>query len=287
MAKQWDYFNRTTDQKEQMSVLVDAAHAGYAPLPGFTRLLSIVINLYAIATDKKERDSAQAKLGILERRLEHMLAEHTQAIYIGRINTETRLEFYYYAKPGGAPHKKLAERVMALYPNYRWLAAERDDGDWSFYDYLRPNEVEKLYAKNNILLRSLSEKGDRLGIPRHVYHWLRFSTGEELAKAEAGVKRLGYGIVSAGMDADKPSYPHSLIVSKTHPIAIHAMNDSVGELYGLANECGGLYEGWGTDIRRKLWRRIVTSVGGKRIAVAGLAALAVLIAVSLLAFVYA
>lgn len=252
-----------------MSVLVDAVHAGHAPLPGFTRLLSIVINLYAIAADKKERN-AQSKLGLLERRLEYAFAERMQAIYVGRINTETRLEFYYYAKPGAVRHQKLAEKVMAAYPHYRWIAAERDDPDWSFYAYLKPNDVEKLYAKNNMLLRSLTEKGDRLGIARHVYHWLRFGSKEDLSKAADNARQLGYSIVNSDMDTEKPSYQHTLIISKKHPLAIGAMNDSVSELYALAHAFAGKYEGWGTDIRQRLWRKLKETLGERRLAVAGL-----------------
>ncbi|MDF2663084.1 MAG: regulator of ribonuclease [Paenibacillus sp.] len=264
-SKQWDYFHRTTDQKEQMNVLIDASHSGQTPLPGFSRLLSIVINLYAIATDKEERDTAQGKLGILERRLEHIFSDSLQAVYIGRINTESRLEFYYYAKPGGTPHRQLAEKVMAEYPKYRWIASEREDADWSFYEYLKPNQVEKLYSKNNVLLQSLAEKGDRFGIPREVYHWLRFASGDDLRKAADEAKQLGYTVVNSDMDANKATYPHTLILSKIHPIAVKAMNDSVRELYNLTHSFSGKYEGWGTDIRQKLWRRLTDKIGGRRL----------------------
>ncbi|MEF3304776.1 DUF695 domain-containing protein [Paenibacillus sp. GYB003] len=274
MGKQWDYFHRTTDRKEHMTVLVDAAHAGKPPRPDFPRLLSVVINLYAIASDKKERESAHAKLGMLERSLEETLAERRQALYIGRINTETRLEFYYYAKEGGEPLQGIAAQAMAACPNYRWVASERDDADWSFYAYLRPNEVEKLYARNSILLRSLTENGDRLGIARHVYHWLRFGTKEDMRQAADNAKRLGYSIVNSDTDADKPAFQHTLIISKKHALAIGAMNDSVGELYALAREYAGKYEGWGTDTRRKLWRKLKEGIRGRRIALAGIVLLA-------------
>jgi regulator of RNase E activity RraB len=283
MGKQWDYFHRITEQREHMSVLVDASYSGTAPLPGFTRLLSVVVNLYAIATDKEERDIAQAKLGILERRLEALFSEHIQALYIGRINTETRLEFYYYAEPGGEPHQKLAETVMADYPKYRWVAAERDDAEWTFYAYLRPNDIEKLYAKNNILLQSLSQKGDRLDIARDVFHWLRFGSSENLRSAADSAKRLGYSVVNSDMDADKPTYQHTLIISKNQSLGVEVMNESVRELYDLTNTFSGKYEGWGTDIRQKLWRKLKSGITGKRIAFAGLLLLAVaLIAVPLI-----
>lgn len=283
MGKQWDYFHRMTERQEHMSVLVDAAYSGTAPLPGFSRLLSVVLNLYAIASDKKERDNAQSRLGLLERRLDALFSERLQALYIGRINTETRLEFYYYAKPGGEPHRQLAESVMKAYPTYRWIASERDDADWSFYAYLRPNEIEKLYAKNNILLQSLSQKGDRLDIARDVFHWLRFGSSENMRNAADSAKRLGYSVVNSDMDADKPAYQHTLIISKKHSLGVEAMNDSVKELYELTHSFAGKYEGWGTDIRQKLWRKLRNGLSGRRLAVAGLLLLAaVLIAVPLL-----
>ncbi|RKN84793.1 DUF695 domain-containing protein [Paenibacillus ginsengarvi] len=274
MGKMWDYFHRTTDQKEHMSVLVDAAHADAAPKSGFTSLLSVVINLYAIAADKKERESAQAKLGVLEQRLEQTLAGHRQAVYVGRINTETRLEFYYYANPGDAPLQKLVEQAMTALPKYRWVATEREDADWSFYHFLRPNEIEKLYARNHILLRSLMEKGDRLGTARHVYHWLRFCSREEMRQAADNAKKLGYSVVNSDIDTGKPTYQHTLIISKMHPLAIGAVNDSVRELYELARAFAGKYEGWGTDMRKKLLSRLKDKVLGNRLVLAGVVLLA-------------
>ncbi|WP_158289431.1 DUF695 domain-containing protein [Paenibacillus flagellatus] len=279
MGKQWDYFHRTTEQREHMSVLVDATYAADAPRSGLTRLLSVVVNLYAIATDKEERDGAQAKLGAIERRLERTFAERLQAVYVGRINTESRLEFYYYAKPDGPSHQKLAGQIMTAYPKYRWIAAERDDADWSFYDYLRPSDVEKLYAKNNVLLQSLSDKGDRLDMARDVYHWLRFGSKDEMRKASDNAKRLGYIVVNAEYDTEMPALPHTLVLSKHQPIAIGDMNDAVAELHELASSLAGRYEGWGTDVRRKLWGRWKERLSGRRVAYAGLAVLAVLLVV--------
>lgn len=285
MAKQWDYFHRTTDRQEHMSVLVDAAYAKTAPLGGYTRLVSIVINLYAIATDKGERNAAQSKLGVLERQLENRFAERWNAVYIGRINTDTRLEFYYYAADTGEELQQQAEQAMAAYPNYRWVASEREDADWSFYRYLRPNDIEKLYVKNNVLIQSLSEKGDRLGLARDVYHWLRFRNGDDMRKAADNAKRLGYVVVNAEVDGERPAYPHTLIISKHHPLALGAMNDYVTELYDLAKSFAGLYDGWGADIRQRLWRKLKDGLGKKRLFTATaallLGVLAVLLAVPL------
>lgn len=287
MGKQWNYFHRTTEQQEPMSVLVDAAYSGSAPLAGFTRLLSVVVNLYAIAADKGERAVAQSKLGSIERRLDALFAERLQAVYVGRINTETRLEFYYYAKPGELPHRELAAEVMSDYPSYRWIAAERDDAEWTFYTFLQPNEIEKLYAKNRLLLQALLSKGDRPDVERDVFHWLRFASGDHLRKAADRASALGYSVVNVDCDAEKPAYPHTLIVSRRHALGEKAINESVKELYELVKTLAGRYEGWGADVRRKLWRRLGSAVGGKPVArIAGLAAMlllaAALIAVPLL-----
>jgi hypothetical protein len=85
------------------------------------------------------------------------------------------------------------------------------------------------------------------------------------------------------MDADKPTYQHTLIISKNQSLGVEVMNESVKELYDLTNTFSGKYEGWGTDIRQKLWRKLKSGINGKRIAYAGLLLLAVaLIAVPLI-----
>jgi hypothetical protein len=263
MTEDWGFFERRTDT-ELMRILINCEWRTDAPLDRLPELLSVTVNLYSVGKSRAARQDAVARLTRLEAELEQAL---TDAVYIGRINTPSRLEYYYYGREGTGGLPQLRE-VLGRYPDLRIQAYSKLDSDWSFYRYLLPNDLEELLIHNAQMVYALVHKGDKIEKPRNVYHWLLFKDSGNRDHIGQKLKRLGYRIEEMKPDETKlgetkPGFPYPLVISRYEDVKLETINGRVQELYSLLRGSGGIYDGWGSVMKHTALQRL--RIGGKRL----------------------
>lgn len=248
MTDNWGFYERRTSN-EILRVLVNIGHKSTAPLANYTELLSITVNLYPVRAQSRNNRQFIRQLEQLESNMEQWLKSSADAIYIGRINAATRLEFYYYLSEGRLNAVQLREWLDANWEN-RAQSYIKTDADWEFYRFLLPDALEEMFVHNAQMIYALIHKGDQITQPRRVYHWLLFQKEAGRADMESRLQKSGYAI-----ERDKESkpeqddYPYSLVVSRFEDVKLDTVNSRVRELHGFLEGTEARYDGWGAAMR--------------------------------------
>ncbi|GAB2696895.1 hypothetical protein GCM10027018_14980 [Paenibacillus thermoaerophilus] len=232
-----------------MWILLDTAFRRSVPDGSRPWLLSVVVNTYGIADRRRSKRQVLACLQQLEQKAERRFADELDAVYAARINTESRLEFYFYAR-----YRERFERVMEeirqIASGMRVQALCKEDEKWSFYSYLCPNEVESLLMRNTLFLESLQARGDD-GRDREIRHWMSFPDEEARSAAAAQAQASGFAAEPCEGSGEDPDGRCRLLLRKTHSISLDAVNAAVRELYSISSAHGGRYEGWGAELHQR------------------------------------
>jgi regulator of RNase E activity RraB len=256
LPEDWNLFERHSGG-EQTVVFMNTALKEVAPLEGFSQLITIVFNMYSLwdAAGSKSR-TAQDMFYSLEDKLMHRLSDTKQAIYTGRISIQNKMELYFYANDDVSWENKLQE-IMVDFPAFRYYFSVREDEDWSFFkEEMFPSPLEEQWMRNAKIAFALHRHGDNAEAVREVEHWLHFASKLSMDEVKGKARQLGYIITNAEMDASKTINPYVLQLRKKHALDLATVNEVTRELFTLAVEAGGTYDGWGTRLRLKLPARI-------------------------------
>ncbi|QHT60053.1 DUF695 domain-containing protein [Paenibacillus lycopersici] len=247
MTDNWGFYERRAGG-EQMRVLVNIGHRATAPLEGYTELLSVTVNLYPVRENTRNNRQFIIQLEELEAKLEHWLNGTADAVYVGRINAATRLEFYYYAKEGLTGGNAIRAWLDEHWP-HRAQSYSKSDPEWEFYRFLMPSALEELFVHNAQMIYALIHKGDKIAEPRIVYHWLLFREAEDRVEMEELLQSEGYAIEKGKESKPEDDFPYPLVISKYEDVRLDTINARVRELYQLLDGRAGRYDGWGSTMR--------------------------------------
>lgn len=257
---EWNFFERKTD-RERMWILLDTSWLRRTADPKRPWLVAVTVNTYGTSERMAGKAALVSRIVRFERGLEEFLERRHGAVYVARLNTESRLEYYFYARDcvGFAETAGAIERALV---GWRVHSICREDADWSFYKYLEPNELERLLIRNAVILESLQARGDTAAA-RVVSHRMRFSSEASMASCLEAVRRSGYREVEAGridrVDEGAPAgaeAAYQLVVCKKHRLDLDTLNAVVRELYELASAERGHYVGWGAALKPGIWKRL-------------------------------
>ena len=104
-------------------------------------------------------------------------------------------------------------------------------------------------TKNQQIIDTLRSHGDALTQVREIDHWAYFPTGFLRAQFVVKCDSAGFDLVSTS-DPQAPGQQYGARVSHRDVPGEEVMARIVGLLCDLAEECGGEYDGWETQIVR-------------------------------------
>ncbi|MFB9327393.1 DUF695 domain-containing protein [Paenibacillus aurantiacus] len=246
MTDEWGFYERLTES-EQMRILVNIGYKSEMPLAEYSDLLSVTLNLYTVRQTTKTKKALIAQLELFESKLEKWASGTIGAKYVGRINTSTRLEFYYYIPKGGFSKDAFNEWMQQEWA-FRAQPYVKDDAVWEFYSFLLPNRLEELFVHNAHMIYALLHKGDNIGQPRNVYHWLLFAQAEDRTAVEPTLRQLGYRIEKDRAGEPDTGYPFPLVISRFDDVKLDTVNERVRELYSVISDYDSRYDGWGSTM---------------------------------------
>ncbi|MBP1989165.1 DUF695 domain-containing protein [Paenibacillus eucommiae] len=251
MPEDWNLFERNSGT-EPMMIFMNTDLKEKAPIQGLSRLVSVIFNMYSLwdsAGSSSKR--AQDLFYTLEDKLMQRMQESEQAIYVGRISVQNKMELYFYAAESEEWESKAAQ-IMADFPSFRYYSSIRQDEDWSFYlQEMYPTALEEQWMRNAKISYALNRHGDKAEIVREVEHWLHFASKISMDEVKGKAGLLGYMIMQAELDASRPVNPYVLQLRKKHALDLATVNIVTKELFTLAAEAGGTYDGWGTRLKLK------------------------------------
>ncbi len=248
MSENWDFFFCHVEN-QPASIFVNLGIREEAPIAGLEQLVWLRVPLLHPTEDGLIDDNEQEKLSDLEDALESAIGEQSEIMqYVGRITTGGNRDFFIYTANLLATESTLSTALVP-FSEYEVEVDTKDDPDWSAYvEFLYPNEREMQMIQNGRVISQLEEHGDQLEVPREVCHWIYFPSTEDRAGYLSAAEELGYRPTNISHDEEADSNPYGLTLARDDAVDFVSINNVVLELFDLAQEYNGNYDGWETPI---------------------------------------
>ena len=165
MSDDWNfYFCNVNDVAA--SVFLDLGIRNAVPDKGKPNLLWVWVYLKWPREDGLSASSAFDSLTAIEEKLTEVMVDRFDAALCGRITTNGRREFYYYA-PRSGRLESAVEDAMSQWRDYEFDCGSKADPEWRQYlDVLYPSDEDRQRIENRKVLEVLEQKNDTLKTPR-------------------------------------------------------------------------------------------------------------------------
>ena len=132
------------------------------------------------------------------------------------------------------------------------LKKGRNHNEWKLYtEFMYPNPRQYQCIMNQRVVQNLETNGDTLIKERKVDHWIYFKTQEDKQHFLNEIKDDGFQVTNEDYNVDSTDRPYSLQIARVDYVDIESVNDYTLNLWELAEECNGEYDGWETLILRE------------------------------------
>lgn len=242
----WDFF-MTEIEGIPASIFVDLALNKILPVEGYNKVLTLLIEMNNPAENGLSTSEESEKLFEIEDKITNHITPEFDTIFAGRMTYDGSRILYYYLKNDKGIKDRI-EELLEEYEDYGYSADIEKDKTWSKYtDYLYPQKFEMQTILNRHVLEYLKEHGDILVEPREVDHYIYFNNSEKRSEFKKAIIDLGYNVTKEGKNENYDN-PFSLIITRIDTVTFEDITDITAELFDLAEEYDGNYDGWETKI---------------------------------------
>lgn len=246
-TENWATYLSTIDGSKTGSILVDLGFNDIAPIAEKTDRLIVEVNYANARENGLPADSEFDRLAEIENSIEAELVK-ASAIFVGRLYCDGRLDMYFYLKPGFDADTPVRQ-AMSRFPNYEFRTRINGDKDWETYlSFLYPAPIQMQSIQNSFVIRNLMEHGDNLEKERQVDHWIYFTRPGDREKFLSAIDGKGFRVESMEKQDNYPERPFKLHISRNDKVTPTATDQYIIELWRIADECSGVYDGWETFI---------------------------------------
>lgn len=245
MSDQWGVYHCTIDGKPAR-VTVDLAHAD-APLPDRPLRLDIELQLRVVDHDGLAVENEIEALADVEERCIDVLSRRLDALYVGRIEHDSRCTLTFHLANHPATEAAVRE-ALSTTPGWTWRQRASADPGWTYYRRsLYPDARRYRSLLNQITVDNLQQFGDEIHQVRPVQHFIEFADAESRKRFLEQVNRLGYRLISTRDDVGG-ARPFTLAICREHACDARSVDAVVDELMDLAAPLGGEYDGWESQV---------------------------------------
>jgi|SRR5882672_1169021 len=228
------------------SILVDLGLRASVPIGSKPWLLWTWVYFQSPRADGLSDSKEAPTLYKIEDALDLALSHACQAIPCGRITTEGRREFYFYAETKNG-FRHAVEAALKGFKGYRFDTGQQEDSLWEQYlNVLYPSPEDLQRIANMDLLDVLAEKGDILTVAREVQHWVYFRSEPSRDFFRNAAATAGFKIMSES--SSEGELPFGISVARVQSIEQSSIDRTVIELLNLSRRFDGEYDGWETPI---------------------------------------
>lgn len=259
MAGKWDFYQCRLNGKPA-SIYLDMGLKKSAPRPKLHALLVVRVFLrYPDPGNGMSTDAEYEVLVAIEDQLAQALKEDVGAVYVGRITTDGRREFFFYS-PGAGDFGSIARAALSAFPGYRIEAWGQADPGWKQYlAVLYPRGQSLRWITDKALIEALAARGDQGDVARPIRHVSYFPSASERAGFTGAIENAGFtvsGLPETGRAADPRPYGVAYQLSQSASLAV--VSATTGLLTQLSEKNGGTYDGWECEVvggkARPWWR---------------------------------
>jgi len=244
----WNFYLCNVNDK-QASIYLNLALREEAPIDSMPWLLWVWVDLKTPRSDGLSRSEEAPVFYQIEDALTATISASCRAVLAGRITTDGRREFYFYGEENDG-FSSAVHQALSAFEGYRFDLGSQYEADWNQYlNVLYPNPEELQRIGNRDVLDVMKREGDSPVIPREVMHWIYFKASDCRSSFRSEVEALGYRIDSE--NEVQTATPYSIAVSRTQSIEQDRIDETVLELFRLAERFSGEYDGWESPVMKQ------------------------------------
>lgn len=246
MPEDWNFYLCNVNDV-LASVFLDLGLRAIIPDKGKPNLLWVWVYLKWPRDDGLSASSEFESLKVIEEKLTETMMERFDALLCGRITTDGRREFYYYARRS-EQLESAVEDAMSKLRDYEFDCGSKYDPEWRQYlDVLYPSDEDQQRIENRKVLEVLEQKNDTLKRPRDVCHWIYFRTEADRGEFWDAVSPLEYRVQSQ-LQSYRSDFPFGVCIVRFQSVNPTELDNAVIELFRLAKKHRGDYDGWETQV---------------------------------------
>lgn len=250
MSDKWEVYFAPVDE-EPAAILVDLGIAETAPDTDRPMLLWVLVPMLSPDDNGFATEEEEPRLTELEDAFIDAVELTTGAILVGRMTTCGRREFYFYARSTEGFEDTIAE-AMEKFEDYEFETGSLEDEEWlQYFNVLYPDPEDEQQIFNRQVIERLSDSGDKLTKPRPVTHHASFKSAEDRAEFLKALPAGTYKIKDESFDNDSEcEWPYTVSLERVSPVDWETIEEITFDLFDLANDHDGEYDGWGSPVVR-------------------------------------
>jgi uncharacterized protein (TIGR01619 family) len=204
------------------------------------------LNLVAPSEGGLHTEEESGTLLKIEDELNEGLSVSHNGAFVGRVTHGGKRRFFFYLTNADGVEETIKGRLQA-FDDYNWSYVVEHDPDWKlFFEILYPGDEEWQIIGNRRLLDRLEEHGDIHHIARRVDHWIHFPDRAAMERFKSEIMALNFKIEQESFGDGE----WGLQIYREDCVEFGHISGVTLELYRLAVESGGEYDGWETSVVR-------------------------------------
>ena len=233
------------------SVFVDLGVKAIAPDKNKPELLWVWVSMNSVREDGLPKDNEFEAQNKIEDILESEITKKLKAIYVGRVTTSGRREYYFFG-PSDNNFENTVKAIMHKFPNNKYQFGSKSDPNWSqYFEFLYPTPQQYQCIQNMKVVEQLRKAGDKLEKARNVSHWAYFKDDKTREIFIQKTTKLGftpnneYKTFKSG-----EKYPYGIMIEKVDKVDPNSIDEVVINIWQIARDLGGDYDGWETSVEK-------------------------------------
>lgn len=245
----WDFYFAEVDGHPS-SVFFNDSLAERAPVAGFASVVRIELMMRQPRPDGLSSSDEFDTLAAIDDAIA-LEMEKPGAIYAGRVTGNSERHLFYFAKDAETA-AQAAVNAMSLFPDYKFDVSVQDDPEWAHYlQFLYPTNRIRQTMMNRSVCEALEERGDPMTAAREIDHWAYFGSADMRERFASRVRQLGYAVRDLMEDeSGEPSERYGIQFFRANTPEQDEIDEVTLELFDLAQELGGRYDGWECPIEK-------------------------------------
>ncbi len=239
----WDFYFCEVDDRPAI-ISVDLNMAAIAPNLDQPYLVYISLKINQIGHEGFPVPSELSSLCRIEDHLIETVVPRSSTRFAGRVTTNGCRDLIFYAK-NPTVALGLIKTGMLNFPEYQFESGWKEDAEWGLYfDFLFPNEAELNTIFNHRVLEQFRLTGNSLPGKHVVTHTAFFQTDDQRDRFILKAIDDFFKVESVVRDEAKGQARWAVRIYRPDAMNIEHINTLTSELVEMAQECGGLYNGW-------------------------------------------
>lgn len=245
VKEHWDYYFCNNKKGVNEITALNLALNEIAPIKNKPNHAGVTIRANDLHTDSHSIQKEWKTVSKIAYALANKVKADNNSIVIARQAVTENNTIHLYCSDTDIL-KDSVSSVMSEFADYQFEIDFIEDKDWKVYSELYPSERQFQSMGNRQVILQLLEKGDDLSEPREVEHTIFFKTKADRKRFLNKIQKKGFSVNDKFTEDSIKGHPFGLLISRVDKVDFKSVDEYVLELWKLAKQCKGFYDGWAT-----------------------------------------